>query len=190
MRGEKPDFPRCRRMRQGSPPLARGKDSAIRRIYYQIRITPACAGKRTTLAANRCDDQDHPRLRGEKQKSPRFDQKRGGSPPLARGKVVFLFKSYRRKRITPACAGKSPQAFAALKPREDHPRLRGEKMSQIQRNQENLGSPPLARGKAWRYYVSAAAQRITPACAGKSGCRTRTAQGGRDHPRLRGEKTY
>ena len=91
-----------------------------------------------------------------------------GSPPHARGKVVFAFRFPVPRGITPACAGKRLISISANKAYEDHPRMRGEKLTQ------NI---------CFKIVVG-----ITPACAGKS----RTAAANRnnlgDHPRMRGEK--
>ena len=49
-----------------------------------------------------------------------------GSPPHARGRVIFSFNDIGGVGITPACAGKS---CAPVSPRgmvKDHPRMRGE----------------------------------------------------------------
>ena len=70
----------------GSPPLARGKDVLRELVQAGLRITPACAGKRTGWPGHRKRTGDHPRLRGEKFPSTRRILKLSGSPPLARGK--------------------------------------------------------------------------------------------------------
>ena len=50
----------------GSPPRARGKGQGVNLEFDAIRITPACAGKSTTVAAELAELRDHPRVRGEK----------------------------------------------------------------------------------------------------------------------------
>ena len=91
-----------------------------------------------------------------------------GSPPLARGKA---------------------KKFAIMMAsREDHPRLRGEKIPRFRLIKWKVGSPPLARGKVCASSHDDAPQGITPACAGKSSRIGATSGERRDHPRLRGEK--
>ena len=50
----------------GSPPLARGKETAAVATEAEARITPACAGKRHRARNEGNKRPDHPRLRGEK----------------------------------------------------------------------------------------------------------------------------
>ena len=65
----------------------RGKALSIPFAFVEPRITPAYAGKRLCVAAERNIQQDHPRLCGEK--------------------PVFLCNPEKNTRITPAYAGKS-----------------------------------------------------------------------------------
>ena len=66
--------------------------------------------------------------------------------------------------------------------------MRGEKNAVNTSPRGTLGSPPHARGKVQNAGQSDGNPGITPACAGKRGCRTRSAPSVRDHPRMRGEK--
>ena len=50
----------------GSPPPMRGKAALPACLHFFTRITPAYAGKRLCMAAERNFQQDHPRLCGEK----------------------------------------------------------------------------------------------------------------------------
>ena len=67
------------------------------------------------------------------------------------------------KGITPAYAGKRPSLRTGM----DHPRLRGEKYLEYGETVEEVGSPPLTRGKvdAERFVFHKIG--ITPAYAGK-----------------------
>ncbi len=69
-------------------------------------------------------------MRGEKTWVACCTYTRAGSPPHARGKVFDLIVSDLRKRITPACAGKSLSITLTGRQPPDHPRMRGEKQSQ------------------------------------------------------------
>ena len=110
----------------GSPPLARGTDLYRPRIPGNPWITPACAGNSGIRAAAFRAFKDHPRLRGE-QKSSRIAQRvNWGSPPLARGTVIFSPRHSNGAGITPACAGNSGKVYHSTHGGGDHPRLRGE----------------------------------------------------------------
>ena len=111
----------------GSPPRGRGKapPHAVKR--RPSGITPAWAGKSVLDEERRVDGQDHPRVGGEKaimSPKPVADL---GSPPRGRGKVMNSLASRMRVRITPAWAGKSGSLLLRSPPRQDHPRVGGEK---------------------------------------------------------------
>ena len=65
-------------------------------------------------------------MRGEQWVVPVKSGKPLGSPPLARGTVLFLRLYMAAKGITPACAGNSNSTYQQCKANMDHPRLRGE----------------------------------------------------------------
>ena len=52
----------------GSPPRVRGKAIVSFFVFIVVRITPACAGKRAVAKMGMSDNQDHPRVCGEKTK--------------------------------------------------------------------------------------------------------------------------
>ena len=115
-------------------------------------------------------NEDHPRLCGEKPPIIRLAYSALGSPPPMRGKVKGLSLMGGNPRITPAYAGKSWQAFKADTKPKDHPRLCGEKATALWAFSPLLGSPPPMRGKVgdsktWKI-------------------------GDKDHPRLCGEKVF
>ena len=85
-----------------------------------------------------------------------------------RGKVLNGFRDNPYYRITPAYAGKSLVTAKPAFPDQDHPRLCGEKLSEI----------PFIQSS----------HRITPAYAGKSRIAAGACLQRRDHPRLCGEK--
>ena len=57
-----------------------------------------------------------------------------GSPPRVRGKVIKVFYDLYFARITPACAGKSECSNNPLFNDEDHPRVCGEKPSELKKD--------------------------------------------------------
>ncbi len=111
-----------------------------------------------------------------------------GSPPHARGKAVTTSSAVFLLRITPACAGKSFHQLNFRLIRQDHPRMRGEKLIAVVFVGVCLGSPPHARGKDTSYHYGRSCAGITPACAGKRNPVQQFAFFRTDHPRMRGEK--
>ena len=69
-------------------------------------ITPACAGKSARGGRRGRGKGDHPRVRGEKQKTGFLILTFQGSPPRARGKAGLPAVRGGVAGITPACAGK------------------------------------------------------------------------------------
>ena len=107
--GEKVEKKGIRESRAGSPPPMRGKDNRTHDTESSIRITPAYAGKSHRRRTNVQQDQDHPRLCGEKTPPPHQRPARSGSPPPMRGKGAEGGTNLRNVRITPAYAGKRCQ---------------------------------------------------------------------------------
>ena len=152
----------------GSPPLTRGKEViAVVKVSIK-RITPAYAGKSFQQFLEEGGKMDHPRLRGEKALMESFILYITGSPPLTRGKGLFLRRCGSAAGITPAYAGKSKSEKRLESRKRDHPRLRGEKSSGNDSNVPCAGSPPLTRGKVSPVMAYETEEGITPAYAGKS----------------------
>ena len=125
--GEKPVLP-CQFMYvSGSPPHMRGKDFSSDLLHFDVRITPAYAGK--SLPAFRSSSPS------------------SGSPPHMRGKVVAHGCLLLDVGITPAYAGKSTAGAAFDRAVEDHPRICGEKVYRALSPDFHQGSPPHMRGK-------------------------------------------
>ena len=152
---------------QGSPPLTRGKAFNPDFVDSFDGITPAYAGKSPFQQINRAVEEDHPRLRGEKNQIFQMRFALEGSPPLTRGKVGFVAGAFVLDRITPAYAGKSIWFFIWSAFFWDHPRLRGEKEMSETPDWIAVGSPPLTRGKVGHVLVHGRKAGITPAYAGK-----------------------
>ena len=151
----------------GSPPRVRGKGAAAGARSQNYGITPACAGKRPTVAVIDGTGRDHPRVCGEKHSSSFLQGEGEGSPPRVRGKDAASAACPRHLRITPACAGKRMFFMRNPPEREDHPRVCGEKCFRQAAVSGQAGSPPRVRGKAVFPLSRIAYNRITPACAGK-----------------------
>ena len=157
-------LPRCL---LGSPPPMRGKAFQMPVTIFSPRITPAYAGKSQFLYFAFCHRQDHPRLCGEKSAGVAGFVVRQGSPPPMRGKAVETTGHTRRKRITPAYAGKRIVPYGDCCSLRDHPRLCGEKFRIKMPSVLSDGSPPPMRGKGYQLATSEEIPRITPAYAGK-----------------------
>ncbi len=152
----------------GSPPRARGADRVDHDSQGRFGITPACAGSSGAAAGG--------------------SSAAGGSPPRARGAGSALPRLALCPRITPACAGSRPLVSWLIGCSRDHPRVRGEQILAEAGLGRVRGSPPRARGAAPGRRRRLSLRRITPACAGSRGGRTRRCSSGSDHPRVRGEQ--
>ena len=166
--GEKPQALPIRQALKGSPPRGRGKAAFRAREIPAIRITPAWAGKSSTLGAGTAPLKDHPRVGGEKVKRYTDAGMVPGSPPRGRGKDVKDKAGHLPAGITPAWAGKSIQSSGPLHTAGDHPRVGGEKRPDLPSCLLRQGSPPRGRGKVPLPLVEMRCLRITPAWAGKS----------------------
>ena len=131
----------------GSPPPMRGKVKTTPPHRNEPRITPAYAGKSSSLRRLGCPWWDHPRLCGEKPFRTAGVPLRRGSPPPMRGKVVQCSETDTVSRITPAYAGKSKYSGSGIMRYRDHPRLCGEKSIDAPFTSVQKGSPPPMRGK-------------------------------------------
>ena len=152
----------------GSPPHARGRLQDDDRRLPGGGITPACAGKTVFGCCRGCGAWDHPRMRGEDAATAATLAGIVGSPPHARGRRLPARSSRARRRITPACAGKTRRHESSISSQTDHPRMRGEDGPPKPSYAEETGSPPHARGRPFINAIVGALGRITPACAGKT----------------------
>ena len=130
---------------------------------------------------------DHPRMRGEDHVPVRVQGDIRGSPPHARGRRCRLLLERPLKRITPACAGKTPWVCIPWSWETDHPRMRGEDNQPPIEKLAKSGSPPHARGRRFADPAANLPSGITPACAGKTVWSIVLRVMYPDHPRMRGE---
>ena len=105
-----------------------------------------------------------------------------------RGKGLCLHPQPVEVGITPAYAGKSLTIPKLTTRSWDYPRVCGEKAAFTFDFPKEMGLPPRMRGKAVSNSRLKHPDRITPACAGKSGWRSCCPGCNRDHPRVCGEK--
>ena len=188
MGGEKELDDRFKTAELGSPPRRRGKVHSQLLVVGIVRITPAWAGKSTTVTCSRLPRWDHPRMGGEKPDVAAHVRAKLGSPPRRRGKEVCQPFAGKVSGITPTWAGKSYIPSASAYFGGDHPRVGGEKILAALMPENRLGSPPRGRGKAGQDFCPEHWPGITPAWAGKSGATDWTTTSRRDHPRMGGEK--
>ena len=146
MRGEYPSARAFPRNTVGSPPHARGIRKAAETDRLAKGITPACAGNTLVWLIRTLINRDHPRMRGEYGSAESFGYSVQGSPPHARGILVFIFCIVRYHGITPACAGNTRGRLHYRERYGDHPRMRGEYFGDCKQYATHKGSPPHARG--------------------------------------------
>ena len=86
MRGEDSSRKRRGGVSGGSPPHARGRLQNMLANNALGGITPACAGKTSSIGSKRRRKPDHPRMRGEDVRRRNLWAMLCGSPPHARGR--------------------------------------------------------------------------------------------------------
>ena len=173
---------------EGSPPRMRGKAHLEKTFCNYSGITPAYAGKRNWCPLAIWKRWDHPRVCGEKSTGSGRPSGRTGSPPRMRGKETCKKACEVSWGITPAYAGKSRPAAAAMLLPQDHPRVCGEKNNYYNLGQPKPGSPPRMRGKDTAQWILYKQVGITPAYAGKRVSVDEVNVFHGDHPRVCGEK--
>ncbi len=188
VRGEKTRSSIAEYASGGSPPRTRGEEGEPEHKAEDDRITPAYAGRRGRLRLANSSAGDHPRVRGEKQRTSISYMSRHGSPPRTRGEVGTRCPSSYRLRITPAYAGRSHRGRQGGSQSRDHPRVRGEKGSADHFGETIRGSPPRTRGEVTGSDLNERRAGITPAYAGRRAPNDRSHTRQWDHPRVRGEK--
>ena len=131
----------------GSPPRMRGKPETPAVPKSCTGITPADAGKTTSMLQPPLHHGDHPRGCGENTGLVMSGCAYPGSPPRMRGKHLKSRGFRRRTRITPAGAGKTRIQILRGGQHQDHPRRCGENSSSVSPVRSTQGSPPQVRGK-------------------------------------------
>ena len=91
----------------GSPPRTRGEERLRSQRGHREGITPAYAGRSDGGQKCGVEDEDHPRVRGEKRCVALGSPRQRGSPPRTRGEVGYDGHMIASDRITPAYAGRS-----------------------------------------------------------------------------------
>ena len=151
----------------GSSPLSRGIRADLLQRALPERIIPALAGNTGTTTCGVSPGWDHPRSRGEYWEALWNNVLAFGSSPLSRGILEVRPSGGASVRIIPALAGNTITDYGLSPNNRDHPRSRGEYMSE-----------PLRLPIPWW---------IIPALAGNTAGDGGMYTGSRDHPRSRGE---
>ena len=147
MRGEDALPKSVSKVLRGSPPHARGRRYIPCRGVQSRRITPACAGKTYRAFQQGNASKDHPRMRGEDVSAMLKLLFPIGSPPHARGRQEGDDAEIEEIRITPACAGKTPEGrFVRLTCPGSPPHARG-RLSVLQNLAAVLRDHPRMRGE-------------------------------------------
>ena len=156
-------------------------------VPFSCGLIPACAGKTAMRGVESEARGAHPRMRGENFKGEDREIVRAGSSPHARGKQPPSQPAKRRKRLIPACAGKTKFESLLDDIAKAHPRMRGENKLIGTSETALLGSSPHARGKRRTSIVGTIPVGLIPACAGKTVDLDIPSCSAKAHPRMRGE---
>ena len=150
-----------------TPPLTRGRQHNCSARIASSGNTPAYAGKTTRSSRKSPFAGKHPRLHGEDLTPASTPDPLQETPPLTRGRHVFVHEMASWQRNTPAYAGKTRTWEGAWNVKEE--------------------TPPLTRGRPCGCLGTCPKARNTPAYAGKTKYRDSVRDREWKHPRLRGE---
>ena len=172
----------------GSSPHARGTLRILIRRKPEKRFIPACAGNACPLFSIGHENPVHPRMRGERVISLRYDGFKGGSSPHARGTPFCTDILVSPRRFIPACAGNAGRLRRCSRWMTVHPRMRGERTARAWPARCRNGSSPHARGTRTNGVGLAGHPRFIPACAGNALSTPCFPNPTSVHPRMRGER--
>ena len=185
-RGVYSGFLRCCACSCGSSPHARGLPLASSCRILMMGIIPARAGFTTSAPLTGVSGSDHPRTRGVYDVGAPHRRERVGSSPHARGLQDEFVVVVGEGRIIPARAGFTTWGQRKTQRHGDHPRTRGVYHVAVYRPTRFVGSSPHARGLQGVDLRQTAEERIIPARAGFTPCRSELSRYSTDHPRTRG----
>ena len=146
IRGEHPRAPVTTVHGAGSSPHTRGARVQVRVLHIAGGIIPAYAGSTAMTSANITIQGDHPRIRGEHVSATWPPDPSRGSSPHTRGALIIFRSIAAFEGIIPAYAGSTLHRRRLHRPRQDHPRIRGEHPCLRARTIATLGSSPHTRG--------------------------------------------
>ena len=176
-----------RRRAGGSSPHTRGARPDGAALLLGGGIIPAYAGSTPSTSGQVGGDADHPRIRGEHNVASCPHMTRAGSSPHTRGAPSQLVDESARPRIIPAYAGSTCISRRRGARKWDHPRIRGEHISDGSTANMRGGSSPHTRGARVQFYGTQRGDGIIPAYAGSTHLSIPRRALMTDHPRIRGE---
>ena len=165
----------------------RGKLDELQSRISDAGLIPACAGKTTHPTNASMRNTAHPRVCGENLIGGTTAALMTGSSPRVRGKRGPSSLRETRRRLIPACAGKTVFGPRCPTYMGAHPRVCGENVKLPASKSLISGSSPRVRGKRrfiFRYYEE---RGLIPACAGKTSLPQCSEPQRRAHPRVCGE---
>ena len=168
MRRERARTPGACSWRSGSSPHARGTLPRLAPTLQHLRFIPACAGNASCDSPRSCRNTVHPRMRGERHPCSIRVRPLAGSSPHARGTLVHIDLVGLQRRFIPACAGNATHGVCRNEAMPVHPRMRGERFTEMGCFTPRSGSSPHARGTPMLTWVAALLLRFIPACAGNA----------------------
>ena len=173
--------------RPGSSPRVRGKRRIRRGLGRGVRLIPARAGKTSSRTRFPTAGRAHPRVCGENHGASSSEGVLQGSSPRVRGKPIRHRPPPARRRLIPACAGKTLGQHPCVALRPAHPRVCGENLTAENAVIPGEGSSPRVRGKRDHGLLRRGPPGLIPARAGKTSGGRAARRGGSAHPRACGE---
>ena len=152
----------------GSSPRVRGEPVPACHQRGAGRIIPVCAGRTASTGWSGACTSDHPRVCGANLLPFETPADTSGSSPRVRGEHRNPSPQEQRRRIIPACAGRTLFQASALGNRPDHPRVCGANQSGATVLAIGFGSSPRVRGELNGVPNGRHELRIIPACAGRT----------------------
>ena len=156
-------------MRRDHPRMC-GKDATLNSFFQPVWGSPPHVRERHLRKAYVLSGTgDHPRMCGKDAINSVVVGFRVGSPPHVRERLHDFPLLPLPSGITPACAGKTESSSSSSRIKQDHPRMCGKDIIPTYPLRGVKGSPPHVRERRHRQDTHIVDDRITPACAGKTG---------------------
>ena len=152
------------------------------------RAIPAWAGNATDRASRRTPATGHPRVGGERacHRPPRRCP--AGPSPRGRGTLDTLALDEVDLRAIPAWAGNAINWVSSSTPKAGHPRVGGERETELLIVLAFYGPSPRGRGTRWNPSASQRSSRAIPAWAGNARTPAAPPTTRTGHPRVGGER--
>ena len=175
-----------RRRRRGPSPRVRGKHAERGSGARARGSIPACAGETWRSGTGPRASRVHPRVCGGNTSSRTALPPCAGPSPRVRGKPGRPDSRPMGVRSIPACAGETPGWPPPRRRPPVHPRVCGGNFYRNVTTHRIPGPSPRVRGKLDGERGGGALLGSIPACAGETGCRTRSGRRPPVHPRVCG----